>query len=222
MSKFNLKIKRSQKSFLKYNDMKTLFSIILLGVTFLSHAQKTPKNELCFGYINAGYFFDSTSMELSRFVKGRNFSLSYSRIFDNRFLLNITYARTSYKYFNDPQPAFYEDNTITSRSFKILSGYFGYKISKWGLSANLKAGISYCIRGSKGGHITYFDDGGWREPRAFYYYYRDFGGMLGLTVSHPIFWKLFGEIDCGYARMVSKLKVDPNQLFLSYRIGFRF
>lgn len=59
---------------------------------------------------------------------------------------------------------------------------------------------------------------------------------MGLSISHPIFWKLFGEIDCEDARMFSKayetisshtfpiekVRADPQQLLLSYRIGIRF
>jgi len=202
--------------------MRAFICLASLGLTFLCHAQKTSKNEFSVGYFTGGYFFDSTAVKFSKFVRGKNITLSYTRHIDKYLFFNTTYIRSSFGYISNPAPEFLEDNSILTRYLKVISGSIGYRISKWSMSAKAKAGIGYRFEFEKVVHFTYFNGGNWSEPREGFYAFKSVGPTLGLTVSHPIVWRLFGEFDCEYARMFSKDNVDPNQLLLSYRIGMRF
>jgi hypothetical protein len=202
--------------------MRAFICLAFLGMALLCRAQKTSKNEFSVGYFTAGYFFDSTSVKISKFVRGKNITLSYTRSLNKHLFLNATYVRWFSSYVPKPEPEFLAENSIITRYLKMVSGSIGYRISKWGMSAKAKAGVSYRFAFEKAVHFTYFNSGNWNEPREGFYAFKSVGTTLGLTVSHPIVWRFFGEFDCEYARIFSKEKVDQNQLLLSYRVGIRF
>ena len=202
--------------------MKPIICLLFLSMTALCHAQKTPKNELSIGYFTSGYFFDSTDLKFSKFIRGKNLSFSYTRNIDKHWFLNAGYLRSSFGYLKSPVPDYLEDNTVVYRYLKGFSGSVGYKLSKWSMAFKAKIGIHYRFKFEKGVHFTYVDGGNWREPRGGIYENKSIGPTFGLTLSHPIVWRLFGEFDCAYARLFSNYPIDQNQLLLSYRIGVRF
>ena len=203
--------------------MKHFFLLsIILSIALSSQAQKQYKNEFSLGYFTAGNFFDSSEVKFSKFVRGKNITFSYTRHIDKHLFFNTTYVRSSFRYISNPAPEFLKDNSILTRHLKVIFGSIGYRISKWSMSAKAKAGIGYRFEFEKVVHFTYFNSGNWSEPREGFYAFKSVGPTLGLTVSHPIVWRLFGEFDCEYAKMFSKDNVDSNQLLLSYRIGVRF
>ena len=109
--------------------MKPIICLVFLGMTALCHAQKAPKNELSIGYFTAGYFFDSTDVKFSKFIRGKNLSLSYTRNIDKHWFLNAGYVRWFSSYIPQPEPEFLEDNSILSRYLKMVSGNIGYRVS---------------------------------------------------------------------------------------------
>ena len=202
--------------------MRTFICFAFLGMACICHAQKASKNEFSLGYFPAGYFFDSTGVKFSQFIRGKNITLSYTRHVDKHWSFNTSSVRSSFGYIMPPAPDYLKDNTVVYRYLKAISGSVGYRISKWSMSAKLKTGVNYQFKFEKYVHLTYFDGGNWREPRSVTYMVQSIGPTLGLTLTHPIVWKLCGEFDCQYARMFSKYNIDPNQLLLSYRVGIRF
>lgn len=210
---------------------------LLLGSLGRAQTQKAPKNEVSFGYFTVGYFFDSTGVRMSEFEKARRVSLHFAHNLDKHFSIGMNYIGVAYLHFKKSIPQYYDNNTVIRRDFKYISVQAGYRISKWSMVAEVKSGINYRFSGEKAVHYFYFlGSGPYFESVGEYIRYKDVGITFGLSLSHPILWKLYGEIDCEYARMFPqefdshssptipsvKVRVDPNQLLLSYRIGIRF
>jgi hypothetical protein len=198
-----------------------LLSFAFLSMALLCHAQKSTKNEFSIGYFSAGEYFDSSAFKLTDFNKGKHISLNYTRLFGKNFSVGLSYSRCVFYYIPTPYPDLFEDNTILWREQKTFAANLGIGVSKWSISAKAKAGIRYNIVGYKAEHYFYFGGGGsWEEPVQGSVAYGKLGAKLGASISHPIIWRFFGELDCEYARMFTG--ADRNQLLLSYRIGFKF
>jgi len=201
--------------------MKKLLLLLFLVTVLSAHAQKNLKNEVSIGYFTASEFFDTSAFAFSKFEKGRNFSLKYNRIISPTLSIGITYASCFFRYKEPPYPQFLKDNTIRARFLQVYSLNLGYGVSKKAFTARVKGGLKYYAYGEKEVHFFYFSGGGgWWEPVGAIYIYPNLGAILGASLSHPIIWRFFGELDCEYTRMFANF--DRNQLFLSYRIGFRF
>jgi hypothetical protein len=183
------------------------------------HAQKHFKNEFSVGYFATGYFFDATPLTVSKFNRGKSISLNYKRNLPQNFTLSLTYHRCFFQYV--PAVVVPPDSTIIQRYLRMLSANLGYGYTKWGLTAQVKTGLRYNIRGYQGKHIrSRVHSKGWGESYGEIYGYRKIVGILGASIVHPIFWRFFGELDCEYAHFFSG--VDRRQLLLSYRVGIRF
>ncbi len=198
---------------------KTALLLTFLGIALWGHAQKSPKNEFSFGYFSAGEFFDNTKFDFSRFVRGKAFSLAYTREIGKKRSVGISYRNSTFYYLSDlPQP--FEDNTVLWREQNTLSANFGYGIPIGPIMARAKAGLRYNLMGYRLMHYHY--GGGFTGLGSVLgdESYTKMGGIIGASVRHPIVWRFFGELDCEYARMFSG--ADKNQLILSYRLGFRF
>ena len=199
---------------------KTALLLTILVIALWGNAQNSPKNEFSFGYFSAGEFFDNTKFDFSRFVRGKAFSLAYTREIGKKRSIGISYGSSAFYYISDlPQP--FENNTVLWREQNTLSANIGYGIPIGLIMARTKAGLRYNIVGGKMVHYKYFGGGGpWQEPVWGGEPYAKLGGIIGISARHPIVWRFFGELDCEYARMFSG--ADQNQLILSYRLGFRF
>ena len=200
--------------------MKRAFlSFAFLGMALLCHAQRHFKNEFSAGYFAAGEFFDATPFKVSKFNRGKNISLNYTRHLKKDFTLGVTYSRCYFQYV--PAVVSPPEFTITDRYQKTITANLGFGYTKWGLTARVKTGLRYNIRGEHFEHFySLIHSNGWGEAFGALYGYGKIGAMFGASIVHPIVWRLFGEIDCEYAYLFSG--VDRNQLLLSYRIGFRF
>ena len=198
---------------------KALLCLTFLSIALLCHAQKNLKNEVSLGYLNAGEFFDTSAFKISPFTKGKNISLSYTRLFGKKLSVGLSYTQCAFNYL--PALKKLERNTIEWREQKTFSAAIGFGVSKWSVSAKVKAGIRYNFIGTK---MEYYGSslhsGGWLEGYGAGKDYGKLGAKLGASIQHPILWRFFGELDCEYARMFSG--ADRNQLLLSYRIGFKF
>jgi len=201
---------------------RTLTFIVFLCIAPCAQAQTAHKNELSLGYFSAGEFFDETPMKIAPFFKGRFVSINYSRLLDNNLSVGLTYARTGFQYVPVEVERYHlANNTTEFREQRIFTANMGISIRKWSLTMRGKAGIRYNQRSIKFVHVGGgWHSKGWYESFASEDRYGRLGISTGLSISHPIFWRIFGEIDSEFAKMFTR--VDRNQLLLSYRIGFRF
>jgi hypothetical protein len=198
-----------------------LLSFVFLGMAIYCHAQKSTKNEFSIGYFSAGEFFDSSTIKVTSFNRGKHISLNYTRLFGKNLSVGLSYTRCVFCYIPTPYPAQFEDNTILWREQKTFAANLDMGVSKWSITAKAKAGIRYNMVGYKAEHYFYFGGGGgWKEAVQGSVDYGKLGAKLGASVQHPIIWRFFGELDCEYARMFSG--ADRNQLLLTYRVGFKF
>jgi hypothetical protein len=202
--------------------MRTILCTLFLCSAFLAHAQKNPKNEFSAGYFTTGYFFDSTDWVISNFIRGEAVNLNYLRRINKHLNLNFNHSYISFDYFPIPYDKPFPNNSVIARGFNFSNIALGYRFTKWGLGLTAKAGLSYRYRVFKLVHYGYNPYSAWVEPLGVYFGTSSLGATLGFSLSHPILWRFFGEFDCSYGRMFSKYKVDPNQLLLVYRLGFRF
>ncbi|HLP92433.1 MAG TPA: hypothetical protein VK168_00245 [Saprospiraceae bacterium] len=200
------------------NMKNLLLCLAFLTTAYFCQAQKPSNNELGLGFFVAGEFFDTSAFKVSP-ISGKNFSLTYTRLFDKKLTVGVNFTKCGFHYL--PTLKKIEDNSIFWRVQKTFSADLGYRISKWSISATAKAGIRYNMVGYKVEHYASLPhSGGWLEGIGGSKEYGKIGAKLGAAIQHPIIWRFFGELDCEYARMFSG--GDRNQLLLSYRIGFRF
>lgn len=197
--------------------MKYILLFLFLGVAVTSHAQKWAKNELSAGFYPAGGFFDSTEFRISTFSRARNFVISYTRNHTLRFSSSATYASYYFSYVDLSQRL--SDNTVESRKVTriSLSAVYTHPVN-W-VQFRIKGGLNYCW-GSKFNHYYYFGSGIWQEPVSEGVSYDKWGVAAGLNIDHKIVWGLFGSLQADYVRMFKG--IDPNQLYLSYLLGYRF
>ncbi len=188
-----------------------------LGMAVFCHAQKWPKNELSVAYYSAADFFDTTSLDFSSFARGRNLALTYTRNLSPKLSSSITYASYFFSYV-DSRVRF-KDNTVIKREVRRVSLSGVYTLPAGWFHLRIKGGLNYCW-GSKLNHYYYFGSGLWQEPVWEGIGYNKWGGITGLAIEHKIIWGLFGAINADYVRMFKG--IDPNQLYLSYALGYRF
>ncbi|MDO8366572.1 MAG: hypothetical protein Q7T20_07250 [Saprospiraceae bacterium] len=203
--------------------MKRLFLLsIIFSSALWSHAQMQYKNEVSLGYFSAGEFFDDTPFQVSSFNKGRHISLNYTRLFGQNMSIGLTYVRSGFQYVPIEVGRYdLEPYTTEFRAQRIFTANIGLNISKWSLSIRPKAGIRYNQRSWKVIHLYGgWHSHGWYESFGLIDRYGWLGASVGVSIAHPIFWRIFGEFDSEYARMFTR--ADRNQHLLSYRIGFRF
>jgi len=189
---------------------------IFLGMAVLCHAQKWPKNELSVG-CSAGDFFDSTAFKISTIPKGRNLAFTYTRNISPKLSSSIMYASYFFAYV-DPTIRL-KDNTVENRFIRRISLSGVYNLPAGWFRFRVKAGLNYCW-GYKMNHYYYFGSGAWQEPVSEGVSYNKMGVVTGLGLEHKIVWGLFGVINVDYVRMFKG--IDPNQLYLSYALGYRF
>lgn len=203
--------------------MKHLFVICLLTCfAFVGHSQKPPKNELSFGYFSAGEFFDETPMKFSTHGNGRCISINYTRLLEKNLSVGLTYARSGFQYIPvEIERSLLDDNSVDFRSQRVFTANMGVSVSKWSLVLRGKMGVRYNQRSLKSVHLWGgWHANGWYESRGLVDRYGRLGASMGVSIAHPIFWRIFGEFDSEFAKMFTR--ADRNQLLLSYRIGFRF
>jgi len=218
-----LNTKPSQNGFQKPINMKYIFALgLVLGHSLSGNTQQYFKNELSLGYFSAGEFFDETPFKISAFNKGRYISINYSRQLKNNLFVGLSHTRSGFQYISTEIPRYHlKNNTIEFRSQRVYTAYFGQRFSTWLLDIRGKAGIRYNRRSYKSKHLGGgWHSKGWYESFGVVDRYGWLGASLGVSIAHPIFWRVFGEFDSEYARMFNL--TDRNQLLLSYRIGIRF
>ena len=199
--------------------MKYLLFPIFLSMAVICYAQKFPKNELSVG-ISAGGFFDSTAFKVTSLKKGtHNVVLTYTRNHSSRFSTSIAYAEYAFVYINLYSKEKLRDNTITNRYISRLSLSGVYTMPAGWVSFRIKGGLNYCW-GYKFNHYFYFGSGIWQEPVGEGVSYNNWGVTTALSINHKIVWGLFGSIQADYVRMFKG--IDPNQLYVSYSLGYRF
>ncbi|MDO8970420.1 MAG: hypothetical protein Q7U74_07015 [Saprospiraceae bacterium] len=204
--------------------MKHLLPIFFfLGSSLFAHAQNVPKNEFSLGYFSVGEFFDTTRLSVSKFNSGKSISLKYTRSIAKKLSLALTYSRCSFEYglplYPSGEPLY--PRTIVYRFQRTLTADFGVTLSKKALLIRAKSGIRYNQFTEKSVHLAGgWHSGGWYESFGTIDDYGKVGASMGISIAHPIFWRIFGELDSEFAKMFSG--VDRNQLLLSYRIGIRF
>jgi hypothetical protein len=202
---------------------KILTYLFFMGAALCTQAQTEHKNELSLGYFSAGEFFDTSAFKVSEFGSGRNVSLKYTRVTKGNTSFSLTYARCSFLYGLQlmPSGAPVYPYTITSRYQKTVSADIGKQISRWSLNMRAKVGIRYnWVSVKREHHAGGWHSNGWYESFGAENRYGRLGASMGLSIAHPIFWRIFGELDSEFAKMFTR--VDRNQLLLSYRIGIRF
>jgi hypothetical protein len=199
-----------------------LLIFITVGSTFSIFAQSEHKNELSVGYFSAGEFFDETPFKTSVFDKGKNISINYTRLLDKNLSVGLTYARCGFQYVPvDAERYHLKNNTTEFRLQRTFTANIGLNISISSLKIRGKAGIRYNQRSTKFEHVGGgWHSSGWYESFGAENRYGRLGASMGISIAHPIFWRIFGELDSEFAKMFTR--VDRNQLLLSYRIGIRF
>jgi hypothetical protein len=199
-----------------------LLIFITIGATIGLIAQTKHKNELSVGYFSAGEFFDETPFKTSLFDKGKNISINYTRLMDKNLSVGLAYARCGFLYVPIEVPRYDLDPYTTEfRIQRTFTANIGLKFSLLSLTLRGKAGIRYNQRSTKVVHTGGgWHSGFWYESFGIVDRYGRLGASLGLSMTHPIFWRIFGELDSEFAKMFTR--VDRNQLLLSYRIGIRF
>jgi hypothetical protein len=198
--------------------MKNLLFPIFLSMAVICHAQEFPKNELSVG-ISAGGFFDSTAFKVASLRRyTHNFVLTYTRNHSSHFSTSVAFARYFFPYIRF-FPERLRDNTIIQRSVRRLSLSGIYTLPAGWFYFRMKGGLNYCW-GYKLDHYYYFGSGIWQEPVREGVGYNKWGVTTGLSINHKIVWGIFGSIQADYVRMFKG--IDPNQLYLSYSLGYRF
>lgn len=192
-----------------------IFSLIFLGLTVYCQAQKWPKNEVSVGYA-AGYFFDTTEFKLTAFEKGRHLTLAYTRNLTPKVSISANFANYFFAYVGIGE--IHQDNTVLHRLVRRASLSGLYNLPTGLFHFRLKAGLNYCW-GYKLIHYYYFPPN-IGEPVSEGVSYKKWGVVTGLGIEHKIVWGLFGSINADYVRMFKG--IDPNQLYLSYALGYRF
>jgi hypothetical protein len=200
----------------------TLTFLVLLFIPLGALAQSEHKNELSVGYFSAGEFFDETPFKTSAFSKGKNISVNYTRLMDKNLSVGLTYARCGFQYVPIEVPRYNLDPYTTEfRLQRTFTANIGLKFSLLSLTLRGKAGIRYNQRSTKVVHTGGgWHSGLWYESFGIVDRYGRLGASMGLSLTHPIFWRIFGELDSEFAKMFTR--ADRNQLLLSYRIGIRF
>lgn len=201
------------------NLKSAILCFFILCSAIPSHAQKAFKNEISIGYSPLGYFFDPTGIRFSAFQKFNSPSLSYQRNINERISVGITLAQCYFSYRTGINDHF-QGQAIETRAFKTISPDVGWGISKWGLRADLKAGIRINFDGYNLQQIYYQQNDEWYPSHSVSHDYGRLGVKLGATISHPIYRRFFGSLDAEYAGMWNG--ADRNQLLLAYRLGIRF
>ena len=194
--------------------LSVLFFILLSSAA--CHAQKASKNEISVGYFPAGCFFDGKGFRISPFAKGWSPVLMYTRNHAHRIASSVMYASYYFGYPYDdkvsgPQVARRSIQRISlSGAYNLPAGWFGFRI---------KAGLNYCW-GYRGKEAYYYAPSSWEN----WYYtseaYGKWGMVTGCSIHHKIVWGLFGSFQADYVRMLQG--IDPNQVYLSYSLGYRF
>lgn len=197
--------------------MKHLSLIVVLFISAtLCHAQKAVKNELGVGYFPAGYFFDGNGFEISPFAKGWSPVLMYTRNHAHRISSSVMYA--SY-FFGYPFEDKISGPQLVHRSIQRVSLSGGYTLPAGWFQFRVKAGLNYCW-GYRGKESYYYAPSSWENWHYTSEVYGKWGLVTGFSINHKIVWGLFGSIQADYVRMFKC--IDPNQLYLSYSLGYRF
>ncbi len=207
---------------------KIFFSLALLGMALYCPAQKIKHHEVAIGWYG-GYFFDGASpFQMQRFKKLPKYdwpTISYTYRFNKHIFVMAKHGMNHFSYYNAP----FKDvngiyvppppNTLIDRVIRRFNLDVGYHLNLKSVAVRARLGLAY-NRGAKGWHILTINQGAWQEPFFEYDTYNDLGGLIGLTIQHPIVWRFFGELSADYLQMFSG--IDRQQLIPSYRIGFRF
>ncbi len=195
--------------------MRHILLAYFLGMAVFCHAQKCPKNELSVGF-PGGYFFDSTAFKMLQYKS--DLAYTYTRNLTSSISVSATYASYFFKYVSLAKRL--PDNTIIKREIQrvSLSGTGVYNLPAGWFQFRFKGGLNYCW-GAKLNHYNYFPfpfgEPVWRSAS-----YNKMGLITGLGIEHKIVWGLFGGFNADYVRMFKG--IDPNQLYLSYSLGYRF
>ena len=194
-----------------------LVPLYFLLTTTVCHAQKLAKNEFTLSYYPAGYFFDNKGMEVSRFSGNYIPMLSYTRNHSARFSSSIAYNNYFFGYPGNKRGSYFYK--LTSRSLQRISLSGVYTIPGGWIWFRMKAGLNYCW-GEWSELLTYPT----RYGEAFTQFnsknYSKWGAVASTSINHKIVWGLFGSIQADYVRMFKG--IDPNQLYVSYSLGYRF
>ncbi len=202
--------------------MKYIICFYILSMATICHAQKSLKNEVALGYSYA-YFYDSTGWKTNDFSNIRFPVLFLTRSFGKNVFANLSYGKYVFRYTKDKFSTDifnYERNKLLTRVFTKVSLGTGYKISTKLITLKANLGLTYEFAGQSiifryAGKNQYFDE-------AIYdvYLYKYMGASAGLSISHPIFRSLFGELRGEYSKMFGG--IDRRQMMLYYSIGYKF
>ncbi len=227
---------------LKYKLMlKKTFIALSLAVLYCTVAlAQSRRNEFSLGQV-AGYFFDSTGVKLYNLKTeskqyGFNLSMNYTRHLNDRWSLSNTAMLAVFRYYDYGRnyglgkvPNF----SVLHRLIFRLAPQVERRFTFGPTSLRLGGGPNLVI-GDKFNHYIFIDKITWvesvREGVAF--------GLIGISaggsLQHPIYKRIFGMFGAQYLRMLKanggrttysstiESILDPNQLYISYHIGFRF
>lgn len=207
---------------IKFFPIAILFHCIACSLT----AQAPKRHEISLGY-TAAYYFDKHSMQVASdynwFKRKRSILPTFDYVFNlkKRFALGVHHARI-WQYYNG-FPDLYASNlpdlTLLYRHTVKTSVYARYALINKAIALRVKGGFLHCGNFQRL-HDYYYQHILWKEAHSTTNDFIRMGLTGALNISHPIYWRFFGEIDCEYN--LFNTDFDAQQLFLSYRIGFRF
>lgn len=199
--------------------MKYLPIVVSLFIAFSVSAQSFKKNEVVIGY-GGGYFFDETYFNLAHYTGPfRGPIMGYTRRFTKRFSLRLVFSDQRFDYFEDLSFFDLTPNTTFLRFIERWGVSAGYSLTTGVVPVRVSAGLVRC----SGAKVIF------RKVNVFPFFseaivdgpgYTKLGGLLALSIGHPIVWRFFGELEGEYLRV--NTDIDPAQFYLSYRIGFKF
>ncbi|HND87455.1 MAG TPA: hypothetical protein PK971_03955 [Saprospiraceae bacterium] len=141
--------------------------------------------------------------------------MAYTRRISKRFSLRLLYSHHQFNYHSDL--AFRIPETTYYRYAWRWGISAGYSIATGSVPIRITAGLARC----SGAKLIFYGFSPYTgEPKLDGPGYTKLGGSLGISIGHPIVWRFFGELEGEYLRVNTDL--DPAQLYLSYRIGFKF
>lgn len=200
--------------------MKHFLLLVILGAAQVCYAQKWHRHEVTVGYYG-GSFFDEVPFRFQNLKTNKRIpTITYLFRFNKLFNLELLYGTHDFSGKKiDLNNIGNFPNTVMGRSIRHYRICGGYTLKLKHSKINFFSGMNYRT-GSKVIFLYQYNHGNWVESFFEYKDYRDMGFSIGVSVSHPIKWRFFGELTTSYSRYFSEF--DKNVLSPGYRIGFRF
>lgn len=200
--------------------MKHFFLLVILSLAQVCFAQKFQRHEVTMGYYG-GSFFDEVPFRFQNLKNNKRFpTITYLFRFNKSFNVGLFYGTHDFSGEKiDLNNIGNFPNTIIGRSIRHYMIYGGYTLKFKYSNINFFSGLDYRT-GFKGIFLYQYNHGNWVENFFEYKDYRDMGFSIGISVTHPIKWRFFGELTTNYCRYFSEF--DKNVFTPGYRIGFRF